>query len=241
MEERVSRYLDQVEQTPYLQGIGLGTDMSGLGGQHRPHSNADTNPLEYPFTSEFGLVFNKQTSGNRVFDYNQEGMVHYGMLADEIQGIREQASSRVYEAIMNSAEAYLQMWERAEGNTNVAYVDPLEPFVKIFNRKANRCMDINGHDNNLVNGANVQLWDCDDASFDQHWIFNKTTKMFENRADRSKCLDNRGQAYNNGEVVIWNCVDSDNLRWTLQSQQTECKGKRPNSINQSSAGFSTPE
>ncbi|KEI70021.1 ricin-type beta-trefoil lectin domain protein [Endozoicomonas elysicola] len=214
VEQRVSRYLDHVEQTPYLQGVGLGTDMSGLGGQHGPRSNADTDPLEYPFTSEFGLVFNKQKSGNRVFDYNQEGMAHYGMLADEIQDIREQASSRVYEAVMNSAEAYLQMWERAEGNTSIAYIDPLEPFVKIFNRKANRCMDINGHDNNLVNGANVQLWDCDDESFDQHWIFNKATEMFENRADRSKCLDNRGQAYNNGEVVIWDCVDSDNLRWT---------------------------
>ncbi len=27
------------------------------------------------------------------------------------------------------------------------------------------------------------------------------------------CLDNRGQAYNEGEIVVWECVDSDNLRW----------------------------
>jgi len=39
-------------------------------------------------------------------------------LADHLQDIREQASSRVYEAIMNSAEAYLQMWERAESNAS---------------------------------------------------------------------------------------------------------------------------
>lgn len=159
-------------------------------------------------------MFDKQTSGNRVFDFNQEGMAHYGMLADHIQDIRERASSRVYEAVMNSAEAYLQMWERAESNRNVAYIAPLEPFVRIFNRKANRYMDIPGNDDNLVNGANVQLWSCDDEAFDQHWIFNKEKEMFENRADRTKCLDKRGQAYNNGEIVIWDCVDSDNLRWT---------------------------
>ncbi len=34
------------------------------------------------------------------------------------------------------------------------------------------------------------------------------------RANPNMCLDNRGQAHNNGEVVIWECQDSDNLRWT---------------------------
>ncbi|WP_067515462.1 ricin-type beta-trefoil lectin domain protein [Endozoicomonas ascidiicola] len=217
MESKVSTFLDEIEQTPYLAGVGVGTDMSGLGGQHGPRSDAETDPLEYPFTSEFGLTFDVQQSGNRAFDYNKEGMAHYGMLADEIQDIRERGSNRVYEAVMNSAEAYLQVWERAESNTDVAYIDPLEPFVKIVNRDANRCMDIDGRDNNLVNGANVQLWNCDDYSFDQDWIFNKHSGMLENRADRSKCLDNRGEAYNNGGVVIWDCVDSDNLRWTYNA------------------------
>lgn len=215
----ISRHLDEVEQTPYLEGVGFGTDMSGLGGQPGPRDNVDTHPLEYPFTSEFGLVFHKQVSGNRVFDLNSDGIAHYGMVADHIQDVREQASGRVYESIMNSAEAYLQMWERAEANNDTTYFDPLELFVKIINRSANRCMDISGHDNNLFNGANVQLWSCDDESFDQHWLFNKQTRMFENRADRSKCLDNRGQDYSGGEVVIWDCVDSDNLRWTYNGNK----------------------
>lgn len=210
----ISQYLDEVEQTPYLNGVGFATDMSGLGGQAGPRSDVSSNPLQYPFTSEFGLVFEKQVSGNRVFDLNQDGIAHYGLVADHLQDIREQASTRIYESVMSSAEAYLQMWERAEANTNTAYIDPLEPFVKIYNRKAGRCMDVPGHDNSLVNGTNIQLWDCDDESFDQHWIYNKTREMFENRADRTKCLDNRGQAYNNGEIVIWDCEDSDNLRWT---------------------------
>ena len=223
MEGSVSAYLDIIEQTPYLAGVGVGSDMSGLGGQAGPRDDVATNPLLYPFTSEFGLTFNKQISGNRVFDLNKDGVAHYGMLADHIEDIREQASSRVYEAVMNSAEAYLQMWERAAANTDISYFDPLESYVQIYNRAAGRCMDIAGHDNNLVNGANVQLWDCDDESYDQFWYYNKTEQRFENRADRTKCLDNRGQAYKGGEIVIWDCVDSDNLRWNFSGNKLSSK------------------
>lgn len=125
MEVKVSRYLDELEKTPYLPGVGVGTDMNGLGTQPGPRADASNTPLVYPFLSEFGLMFDKQVSGNREFDFNQEGMAHYGMLADHIQDIRERASGRVYESIMNSAEAYLQMWERAESNDSEPYVDPV--------------------------------------------------------------------------------------------------------------------
>lgn len=213
----ISNLLDEVEKTPYLNAVSFGTDMAGLGAQPGPRGNVDTDPLNYPYTTEFGLTFEKQVSGNRVFDLNVDGMAHYGMVADHVQDLREQASGRVYESIMNSAEGYLQMWERAEANTNTDFINPLLPYVTIYNRKAGRCMDVPGHDDNLVNGTNVQLWDCDVESYDQHWIYNKDKKMFENRADRTKCLDNRGQAYNNGEIVIWDCVDSDKLRWTYNA------------------------
>lgn len=123
--DRISRYLDIVEQTPYLDGVGFGTDMSGLGGQAGPRDDTNINPLEYPYTSEFGLVFDKQISGNRTFDLNQDGIAHYGLVADHLQDIREQAPQRIYESVMNSAEAYLQMWERAESSTNTTHFDPL--------------------------------------------------------------------------------------------------------------------
>lgn len=70
MDGRVSGYLDEIEKKPYLAGVGLGTDMSGLGTQHGPRSNANIKPLQYLFNSEFGLVIDQQTSGNRVFDFN---------------------------------------------------------------------------------------------------------------------------------------------------------------------------
>lgn len=123
----ISRYLDIVEQTPFWPGVGFGTDMSGLGGQAGPRDDATSNPLQYPFTSEFGITFDKQKSGNRVFDLNKEGIAHYGLVADHLEDIREQAPQRIYEAVMNSAEAYLQMWERADANTSVGHVNPLAP------------------------------------------------------------------------------------------------------------------
>lgn len=120
----IPRYLAAVKQTPYLPAVGIGTDMSGLGGQPGARSNAATDPLRYPFTSEFGLVFDRQLSGNRSFDFNRDGMAHYGMLADWLQDVRERAGTESYEAIMNSAEGYLQMWERAEANTDTRHVSP---------------------------------------------------------------------------------------------------------------------
>ncbi len=123
---KISRFLDVAEQTPYLDGVGFGTDMSGLGGQAGPRDDSASNPLEYPYTSEFGFVFGKQISGNRVFDLNQDGIAHYGLVADHVQDIREQAPQRIYESVMNSAEAYLQMWERAEANTDTAFINPLQ-------------------------------------------------------------------------------------------------------------------
>ncbi len=121
----INSILDEVETTPYLAGVGFATDMSGLGGQAGPRSDAASNPLHYPFTSEMGLVFNKQKSGNQEYNLNDDGIAHYGLVADHLQDIREQTSSRVYESVMNSAEAYLQMWQRAEANTNNDYVNPL--------------------------------------------------------------------------------------------------------------------
>lgn len=125
MNDRVGKYLDEIETTGYLQGVGLGTDMAGLGGQAAPRNNVNSAPLHYPFVSEFGFVFDKQVAGNRVFDLNTDGIAHYGLVADHIEDMREQSNPRIYEAIMNSAEAYLQMWERASSNNNAQFVDPL--------------------------------------------------------------------------------------------------------------------
>ena len=124
LKSSIGRYLDGVEQTPYLPAVGIGTDMSGLAGQPGPRGFNSSDQLSYPYTSEFGLTFDRQVSGNRTFDYNGDGMAHYGMLADHLEDIRRLSGSRIYEALMNSAEGYLQMWERAEENSNAQYINP---------------------------------------------------------------------------------------------------------------------
>lgn len=118
-------YMSGMTNPAYLRAVGIGTDMSGLAGQAKPRSSAAYDPLIYPFTNEFGLTFDRQVSGNRTFDLNRDGMAHYGMLADQMQDVRLRAGSAVYESIMNSAEGYLQMWERAEANTNTRHANPL--------------------------------------------------------------------------------------------------------------------
>lgn len=125
MKNRVEKYLDAVESTPFLQGVGIGTDMGGLGGQAHPRSDTSAYPLQYPFTTEFGLTVDRQVSGNRTFDLNKDGVAHYGMVADHIQDIRMRSGNPVYEAVMNSAEAFLQMWERAVANNDTQYINPL--------------------------------------------------------------------------------------------------------------------
>lgn len=118
-------YLDAVEKTPYLPAVGLGTDTSGLSGQPGPRGSAGNAPLRYPYTTEFGLEFDQQVSGNRTFNLNNEGLAHYGLLPDLIADVRQRAGTRVYDAIMRSAEGYLQMWERAEANNTFGHVNPL--------------------------------------------------------------------------------------------------------------------
>lgn len=118
---RMEPIIEEQENSPYMTGVGISTDMGGLGGQAGPRNNAAARPLNYPFVSEFGFVFDKQKSGNRVFDLNRDGVAHYGMLADHLQDLREQTDNRFYEAVMNSAEAYIQMWERAKANRSSAY------------------------------------------------------------------------------------------------------------------------
>ena len=57
-------------------------------------------------------------------------------MADPLQDIREQAPQRIDESVINSAEAYLQMWERAEISTNTAHYDPLNESCKLNKKGA---------------------------------------------------------------------------------------------------------
>ena len=77
----------------YYCGFGYGADMNGLGAQGDPRGADATNPVTYPFTGLGGVTVDKQVSGERVYDINQDGVAHYGLYPDWIQDLRKVAGA----------------------------------------------------------------------------------------------------------------------------------------------------
>ncbi|MDQ3937010.1 MAG: dipeptidase, partial [Actinomycetota bacterium] len=99
-------------RTPFTIGWGYGADLGGLAEQ--PAARADS--IQYPFKSYDGKVtFDRQTSGERTFDYTREGVAHYGLYADWFEDLRKLGGPDLTRDMAAGAEAYLQMWERATG------------------------------------------------------------------------------------------------------------------------------
>ncbi|WP_445149690.1 Coagulation factor 5/8 type domain-containing protein [Baekduia sp. Peel2402] len=101
--------------TPYQFGWGYGADLGGLSEQ--PGTDADgSGSLEYPFKSLDGTVtFQRQKTGERTFDYNKDGVAQYGLYADWFADLRRLGGDALVKDMWNGSEAYLEMWERAEG------------------------------------------------------------------------------------------------------------------------------
>lgn len=94
---------------------GLGSDINGIHEQAAPREDAATNPLRYPFRSYDGRVsFDRQRTGDRVFDINTDGVAHYGLYPDFIADMqRSPGGEEALVHLFRSAEAYLQIWERS--------------------------------------------------------------------------------------------------------------------------------
>jgi microsomal dipeptidase-like Zn-dependent dipeptidase len=101
---------------------GFGFDYNGFAHGPRPRfgpegcSSEQVNPITYPFTSYDGAVtFTQPTAGNRVFDFNTEGMAHIGLIPEYIEDVRRDGvTDAQLEPLFRSAEGYIRMWERAE-------------------------------------------------------------------------------------------------------------------------------
>ncbi|MCW3048608.1 MAG: hypothetical protein JWO74_2892 [Solirubrobacterales bacterium] len=102
------------QQTPYLLGWGYGADLGGLSQQPAPASGGGS--ITYPFKSYDGRVtFERQRTGSRTFDYPTEGVAQYGLYADWFADLRRIGGQPLADDMWNGAEAYLEMWERADG------------------------------------------------------------------------------------------------------------------------------
>jgi hypothetical protein len=101
--------------TPQFFGWGYGADLGGLAEQGAPPADGDPN-ITYPFKSLDGrMTINRQQTGDRVFDYNQDGVATYGQYAEWYQEVGETGGNQLVRDMRRGSEAYLQMWERAVG------------------------------------------------------------------------------------------------------------------------------
>jgi microsomal dipeptidase-like Zn-dependent dipeptidase len=108
---------------PYLRerrgqqlGVGLGTDTGGLNSTPPPDPSASQSPLHYPF-KPYGSsqLFYCQVTGSHTFNLNNQGLADYGQYPDLLAYMRQKPGGQAAtQLLFHSAEAYLQMWERAE-------------------------------------------------------------------------------------------------------------------------------
>ncbi|MCX4241989.1 amidohydrolase family protein [Paraliomyxa miuraensis] len=122
MLERLQERIALITANGGYPGEGFGFDLNGFAGAPGPRFAAGAcptpqeDPVTYPFTSYAGDVeFTEPSVGNRVLDFNMEGMVHIGLLPELLEDARRDAVSEAdLEPLFRSAEAYIRMWERAE-------------------------------------------------------------------------------------------------------------------------------
>jgi hypothetical protein len=106
--------LDRTVMSPgYTFGFGWGSDENGLGDQPGP---TNATPIRYPFKSfDGGVTFTREQWGQRKFDLNTDGLANYGMYADWLDELQSLGGSAILSDMFRGAEAYLEMWERADG------------------------------------------------------------------------------------------------------------------------------
>ncbi len=122
MLERLAEHIALIEANGGYPGEGFGFDLNGFAGAPGPRfaegacETPQEDPVTYPFLSYAGDVeFTEPSVGNRVIDFNTEGMVHIGLLPELLEDARRDAVTESdLEPLFRSAEAYIRMWERAE-------------------------------------------------------------------------------------------------------------------------------
>ncbi len=101
---------------------GFGFDLNGFAGAPGPRfgpasrcTNQTDAGVTYPFTSYAGdVTFARPVVGDRTLDFNTEGMVHLGLVAELIEDVRRDGvTDAELEPLFKSAEGYLRVWEKS--------------------------------------------------------------------------------------------------------------------------------
>ncbi|MEA2125090.1 MAG: hypothetical protein QOI80_1872 [Solirubrobacteraceae bacterium] len=105
--------LRKLRDPKYQFGFGYGSDINGIAKQPAPRPDS---ALTYPFRSYDGKQTVRQLSnGERTWDFNTEGVAHYGLYLDWLEELRQRLGKPFVRDMLRGPEAYLQMWERAYG------------------------------------------------------------------------------------------------------------------------------
>jgi hypothetical protein len=105
---------------------GFGFDLNGFAGAPGPRfgensgcSNQTDEGITYPFTSYAGdITLEPPVVGDRALDFNTEGMVHLGLVAEVIEDVRRDGvTDEDLEPLFKSAEGYLRVWEKSESRS----------------------------------------------------------------------------------------------------------------------------
>ena len=95
-------------------GVGLGTDTGGFSSLPGPRPDAAQSPVTYPFRGYYcDVTFQRERSGTRTFDLNNDGVAHYGLIPDLLADMQQHGGGPAVRSLFRSAEAYLQMWQLA--------------------------------------------------------------------------------------------------------------------------------
>ena len=112
-----------VDTTTGLPRTGISYDFNGFANYESPRFGPNAqcaleqrDPIVYPFKSIAGDVeFRPLITGNRTYDFNLDGLAHIGLFPELIEEARRAgATDTQLNLLFSTAEAYVQLWERAE-------------------------------------------------------------------------------------------------------------------------------
>ena len=106
--------LRKLRDKRYLFGFGFGSDMNGVAKQ--PLGRPAEPAVSYPFLSYDGRqTVHESSAGERTWDFAADGVAQYGLYLDWLEELRQRLGRPFVRDMLRGPEAYLQMWERANG------------------------------------------------------------------------------------------------------------------------------
>jgi hypothetical protein len=79
--------------------------------QHQP--GAQRKPVTYRGEVGKAPPLDPYRMGQKIFNFNNDGLAHYGLLPDMLQDLKD-LGDKDMQTLFRSAEGYLQMWEKVE-------------------------------------------------------------------------------------------------------------------------------